>query len=142
MQVRSSDLKEFKDGRTVTSIIKNENAHKSYDTMLMTTLLDEEGKDIYDAKPSLLGHLQQGGSPSPLDRIFATQLAVEGVNFLLGSVGNPNPFQAFLGIKGHKVVPHNLRGFPATMDRKFERPVQQWWLDFKDIVLKMSNKPQ
>jgi 6-phosphofructokinase len=42
---------------------------------LSVHLFEEEGTDLFDVRPAILGHLQQGGNPSPFDRIQATRFA-------------------------------------------------------------------
>ena len=37
---------------------------------------------MFDSRTTILGHLQQGGIPSPLDRIRATKLAVNCIDWL------------------------------------------------------------
>ena len=50
----------------------------------MCALFEEEGGDLFDVRQAILGHLQEGGDPSPFDRILATRLADECVSFLVG----------------------------------------------------------
>ena len=38
-------------------------------------LFEREGGDLFDVREAVLGHVQQGGNPSPFDRIQATRLA-------------------------------------------------------------------
>ena len=132
---------EFKDGRRIALVIRNENAHKAYTTDFMTTLFDEESCGYFDAKHSILGHLQHGGSPSPFDRIVASRLACGGIDFLVRQLGSPSPFSAFLGLIGGKIVENNLHTFPAMVDEAFERPKNQWWEDYRTIIDVLSRKP-
>ncbi|CAG8501827.1 20110_t:CDS:10, partial [Racocetra fulgida] len=71
-------------------------------------------KGLFDSRTSILGHIQQGGAPSPMDRIRATKFAVECVSFLekhaksSGSSDNPRIYTkdkesaAVIGINGAK----------------------------------------
>eukprot|EP00049_Salpingoeca_infusionum_P011375 m.197844 g.197844 ORF g.197844 m.197844 type:complete len:168 (+) comp14911_c0_seq36:2050-2553(+) len=57
-------------------------------TVGFSTVIAEEGKPTKDcpeftARQVILGHLQQGGTPSPLDRVRAARLAGSCVQFLL-----------------------------------------------------------
>lgn len=63
-------------------IIRNESVSTTYTTEVMSSILKEESEGLYDSKVALLGHLQQGGSPSPLDRTAAARLAVKCINWL------------------------------------------------------------
>ncbi len=65
----------FNMGKRLGLVIRNESANPVYTTNFMCSLFEEEGKDVFDVRPAILGHLQQGGDPSPFDRIQATRLA-------------------------------------------------------------------
>ena len=43
----------------------------------------EEGKDRFTVRDNVLGHSQQGGTPSPFDRNVATKMAAKTVNWLI-----------------------------------------------------------
>ena len=45
-------------------------------------LYSEEGKDKFTVRHNILGHMQQGGYPSPFDRNVATKMAAKTVSWL------------------------------------------------------------
>ena len=47
-------------------MIRNERGHPIYTTQFVSDLFEAEGGDLYEVRMSVLGHLQQGGDPSPL----------------------------------------------------------------------------
>jgi len=58
----------------------------------------------YDAKVSILGHLQRGGAPSSADRVLATRMGYTAVNELLeGST------RVTVGIRGSEIVTTPLK---------------------------------
>jgi hypothetical protein len=57
-------------------ILRNENASTNYSLDFLTKLYDEEGSGIFSVRNNILGHMQQGGSPSPFDRNYGTEMAV------------------------------------------------------------------
>ena len=63
-------------------ILRNECASKTYTTDVVANIIKSEGRGLFDSRTSILGHVQQGGAPSPTDRIRATRLAVKCVKFL------------------------------------------------------------
>lgn len=65
-------------------ILRNENASVNYTTQFIVQIFKEEGKDSFETKINVLGHAQQGGSPSPFDRNFGTKLAARAIEWLLG----------------------------------------------------------
>ena len=48
----------------------------------------DDNLDGYDARVSVLGHLQRGGSPSCFDRVLASRMGVKAVDFLLENKTN------------------------------------------------------
>ena len=63
----------------------------------MRTLFEEEGGDLFDVREAILGHLQQGGTPSPFDRIFATRLAVRCIDLLEQAINSHEPTGVCIG---------------------------------------------
>ncbi|CAB4054907.1 pfkA [Lepeophtheirus salmonis] len=51
-------------------ILRNEHASKNYSTDFIYRLYSEEGRDSFSARMNVLGHMQQGGYPTPYDRNF------------------------------------------------------------------------
>lgn len=49
---------------------------------MVNSIFKTEGKGLFDSRTAVFGHLQQGGTPSPLDRIRATRLAVRCVDWM------------------------------------------------------------
>ena len=56
-------------------ILRNENASNNYSLDFLTQLYEEEGSGIFSVRQNILGHMQQGGSPSPFDRNYGTEMA-------------------------------------------------------------------
>merc|ERR1711890_80159 len=64
-------------------ILLNENANENYTSDCLNRMYTEEGKNHFTVRNNVLGHMQQGGYPSPFDRSFATKLAARSVNWLV-----------------------------------------------------------
>jgi 6-phosphofructokinase 1 len=73
----------FDSGKRQGLIIRSENANAIYTTSFICSLFEEEGRDVFDVRPAVLGHLQQGGDPSPFDRIQASRLGRLCVEYLI-----------------------------------------------------------
>ncbi|XP_076332985.1 ATP-dependent 6-phosphofructokinase-like isoform X2 [Tachypleus tridentatus] len=67
-------------------ILRNEYANTNYTTDFIFRLYSEEGKDIFSTRMNVLGHMQQGGSPSPFDRNFGTKMAAKGAEWLISQL--------------------------------------------------------
>ena len=72
----------FRSGKRLGLVIRSENADPVYTTGFLTSLFEKEGGDLFDAREAILGHIQEGGDPSPFDRIQATRLTARCIDFL------------------------------------------------------------
>ena len=54
-------------------VIRNEKASINYTTDFLHSIYSEEGEGTFDVRTVILGHIQQGGNPSPFDRQYATK---------------------------------------------------------------------
>lgn len=127
-------IKGFKCGKRLGLVIRNEMAHTVYTTDFMARLFEAEGKDLFDVRQAILGHLQQGGSPSPFDRIQSTRLATQCVDFIIEQALASEPRSAFIGFKSGKISFTPLEDYPRVADQTHGRPKKQWWLDLRDIA--------
>jgi 6-phosphofructokinase 1 len=128
----------FEHGKRVGLIIRNENANDVYTTPLISALFEEEGHDLYDVRQSILGHLQQGGNPSPFDRIQATRFASRCINYLIAQIEKESTDSAFLGLQGKELKFHPLEDFARMADLNKQRPKEEWWLSLFPIVRLLS----
>jgi 6-phosphofructokinase 1 len=131
----------FKRGRRLSLIIRNEKVNQVYTTGFMVSLFEEEGGNLFEVRQAILGHLQQGGNPSPFDRIQATRLTVKCVEFLVDRAGQGRPDGAFIGIKGGRVQVLSLEDLPRMMDREHARPRDQWWMELREIAKILRQPP-
>jgi 6-phosphofructokinase 1 len=124
----------FESGKRLSLMIRNENANQLYTAAFMYALFEEEGRDLFDVRQSILGHLQQGGDPSPFDRIQATRLARRSIEFLIENLEAQKNGAAFIGLQAGQVEFHDLENFPKMGDPVTNRPKEQWWLELRKIA--------
>uniref|UniRef100_A0A665WZB1 ATP-dependent 6-phosphofructokinase, liver type-like n=1 Tax=Echeneis naucrates TaxID=173247 RepID=A0A665WZB1_ECHNA len=133
-------------------VLRNEKCHEHYSTDFIYRLYSSEGKGIFDCRVNVLGHLQQGGAPSPFDRNFGTKLGVRAIQWLTEKLrenyrqgsrvfANAPNTACVLGLK-RKV----LSFIPTTelkddTDFELRMPKVQWWFNLQQI-LKMLAKYQ
>jgi 6-phosphofructokinase 1 len=135
MQVDVENLnRAFASGKRLGLILRAEYANAIYNTPFMCALFEEEGRDVFDVRPAILGHLQQGGDPSPFDRIQATRLASLCLGYLIEECNKAGDNCAFIGLQKGHVHFHDMRDFERIIDAKYERPKEQWWLEMKGIA--------
>jgi 6-phosphofructokinase 1 len=131
-------LQEFKDRKRLGLIIRNEFANATYTTEFMRTLFEQESEGLFDVRQVILGHMQQGGSPSPFDRVQATRLAARCIDYLIEQATSEAPESAFIGLEAGKVQFRPLEEFPRMVDEAHARPKKQWWLDLKPIAQQLA----
>lgn len=126
-------------------ILRNEYANSNYTTDFIYRLYCEEGKDIFSARMNVLGHMQQGGSPSPFDRNVATKMASKAAEWLIsclkeGSKTNDpnacsNPETAvLLGLVRRQYRFTPVQTLQNITDFKHRIPTHQWWLKLRPLL--------
>ena len=124
----------FEHGKRLGLMIRNENADPFYTTDFISALFEKEGGDLFDVRQAILGHVQQGGSPSPFDRIQATRLATHCIEFLLDAPTGEPAAAAVIGLQGGRVHFTRLEELPRLMNRRYQRPREQWWMSIRPIA--------
>ncbi|MCB1778303.1 MAG: 6-phosphofructokinase, partial [Candidatus Competibacteraceae bacterium] len=124
----------FHKGRRFYLTIRNEYANDHYTTDFLARLFEEEGGHLFDVRQAVLGHVQQGGNPSPFDRILATRLAAHGIDFLTGELARGGAAGAFAGLAGGKLTTFPIKQMPDMVDIANRRPLEQWWLELRSVL--------
>lgn len=110
----------------------------SIDTM--SHLITLEGDNVFDSRTCKLGHLQQGSSPSPLDRIFAVKLAALAVDDLLSAQGTQKAI--VLGIQKGRICRTDVldKEFIALCNDDKRVPRYTWWLQYRTVAKMLANQ--
>lgn len=131
----------FHDGRRFYLTLRNEFANTHYTTDFLVRLFEAEGGDDFDVRQAILGHIQQGGNPSPFDRILATRLAAHCVDFLIKQLETGSTESAFIGLFEGKVSIFPFKQMSDMVDWDYRRPKEQWWLSLRPIVQALAQQP-
>jgi len=125
-------------------IIRNENCNANYTTDFIFNLYSEEGKGVFDCRKNVLGHMQQGGTPTPFDRNFATKMGSKSVMWLTDKLkecyrhgrifANTPDSACVLGMKKRSLVFQPLADLKAETDFEHRIPKTQWWLKIRPIM--------
>ncbi|XP_048508113.1 ATP-dependent 6-phosphofructokinase isoform X4 [Athalia rosae] len=126
-------------------ILRNESANLNYNTDFMQRLFSEEGKGLFSCRSNIIGHMQQGGSPTPFDRNLGTKMGSKAVEWFTeqlkkhtaadGTVNAVAPDTAvMLGI-----VRRQYRYTPFTelkdiTDFEHRIPTYQWWMKLRPLL--------
>lgn len=104
----------FLDGNRLSLVIRSEHADATYTTPFLVALYEQEGGDLFDVRQVVLGNLQQGGDPTPFDRILAARLAFAAGTYLAdGSRDTPS---VMFGVVGGRVQTTPLETYPQLVD--------------------------
>ena len=131
-------------------ILRNEKASSTYTTEFIANIIKEESGGRFDARYAVPGHVQQGGTPSPMDRVRAVRFGVKSLQFLENYIGKSkqeivdDPLScAVIGIRGARVkFSPMIRIEHDETDWKDRRPKDEFWMNLIDIVDTLSGRPK
>ncbi|MDO5050028.1 MAG: 6-phosphofructokinase [Actinomycetaceae bacterium] len=128
-------LKEsFRAGRRLFLVVRNEEAHDTYNREFLARVFESEGEGLYDVRHAALGHLQQGGAPSPFDRLLATRLVFEAVAKLAKILEKGRKDALYIGQSGSKIETFPVDRMMDQLDVENRRPYEQWWLSLYPVI--------
>lgn len=119
----------FRSGERLGLIIRSEGADPVYDTGFITSLFAKEGGDLFDARQAILGHIQEGGDPSPFDRIHATSLTARCIEYLSEQLEAGGRASAMVGFQSGRLQFTDLTSYPSLVSPDTRRPIEQRWMD-------------
>ena len=126
-------VERFKEGKRLGLVIRNEFANKIYTTNFLSALYEEEGSDVFDVRQAILGHLQQGGTPSASDRVLATRLSVKAIEFIERNINSDEKNYIGVGLKDGQLIEEKIENLPAQVNLEYFRPKKQWWENLSEI---------
>lgn len=135
-------------------ILRNERASTTYTTQVIADMIKEEANGRFESRAAVPGHYQQGGKPSPMDRIRALRMAIKCMQHIedryigksKGYIADDPLSAAVIGIQGSEVVFTPMggeTGLEATgTDWHDRRPKNEFWLSMRDTVDVLSGRPK
>jgi 6-phosphofructokinase 1 len=130
----------FKRGKRLGLVITSENADHVYNSGFIKALFERESEGLFSVRQSILGHIQQGGDPSPFDRIQATRFASKALEYLIEQASSETPTSAFLGLQHGRIHFTPLGDFPGLIEADSHRPKDQSWLSLMPLA-KVMGRP-
>uniref|UniRef100_A0A668W4Y0 ATP-dependent 6-phosphofructokinase n=1 Tax=Oreochromis aureus TaxID=47969 RepID=A0A668W4Y0_OREAU len=123
---------------------RNESCNSNYTTDFIFNLYSEEGKGIFDCRKNVLGHMQQGGTPTPFDRNFGTKMGAKAVLWLTDKLkecyrhgrifANTADSACVLGMRKRALTFQPLAELKEDTDFEHRIPKTQWWLKIRPIM--------
>jgi 6-phosphofructokinase 1 len=124
----------FRVGQRLFLTVMNERASPMYTSEFLCRLFEQESQGLFDAREVVLGQTQQGGAPSPFDRILGTRLAAHSIDWLSYQIDSASAGGAVIGLSEGKVRVLPIRDAGELADWEHRRPTQQWWLQLRPLV--------
>ena len=128
----------FQRGKRLGVVIRSEGANPTYSNEFIGALFAEEGGQYFSVRQASLGHLQQGGNPSPFDRILGTRMAQKSIEYIEQQCASDEPESAAIGLLRGSFRFTPLRDLPRLMDDENGRPKEEWWLNLRPVAKTMA----
>ncbi|XP_028987124.1 ATP-dependent 6-phosphofructokinase, platelet type-like isoform X1 [Betta splendens] len=125
-------------------VLRNENSNENFTTDFIYQLYSEEGQGVFDCRKNILGHMQQGGAPSPFDRNFGTKIAAKAVQWITRTLkdsfkggrvfANSDDTACLLGMRRRALVFQPVSQLRDETDFVHRIPKEQWWLKLRPLM--------
>uniref|UniRef100_A0A8C6PID1 ATP-dependent 6-phosphofructokinase n=1 Tax=Nothobranchius furzeri TaxID=105023 RepID=A0A8C6PID1_NOTFU len=119
-------------------VLRNENSSDNYTTDFIYQLYSEEGKGVFDCRKNVLGHMQQGGAPSPFDRNFGTKISAKAMQWLsqklVETYRRGKDSCCLLGMRARALVFQPVVQLKDDTDFVHRIPKEQWWLKLRPLM--------
>jgi len=129
-------------------VLRNEKANENYTTDFISKLYQEEGKGIFTTRMNILGHMQQGGRPTPFDRNMGTKMAAKSFNWLVQQLNVDGVYDkdketaftkektscCLLGLRARAYQYQPIANLKAETDFQFRRWKHVWWKQTRSIM--------
>ncbi|KAJ5691773.1 ATP-dependent 6-phosphofructokinase [Penicillium macrosclerotiorum] len=132
-------------------ILRNECASNTYTTQVVADMIKEEAKGRFESRAAVPGHFQQGGKPSPMDRVRALRMAIKCMQHIESYAGQnrdaiaEDPLSAaVIGVKGSQVLFSPMGGETGLEESETDwsrrRPKSEFWLELQNVVNVLSGR--
>ena len=128
----------FENGRRLFLVVVNEEADAHYNREFLANVFEAESGGLYDVRSSALGHLQQGGTPTPYDRLLATRLVNAALNECADQFADGRAQAVYVGDMGNAIQVRPVEHMFDDLDFANRRPFNQWWRDLRPILAAVS----
>lgn len=130
----------FDSGRSFYLTVMGEGASDHYTCEMIARMFEAEGQGRYSVRKMVIGHAQQGGSPTPFDRITATRLAYHAIQYLDDQLSQGSADYAAASSEDATLMAP-LRAVMDEMDWDSQRPRRQWWMRLREVFDQLSRRP-
>jgi len=93
----------------------DEHADPVYSSGFIRALFEKEGGALWDSREAILGHVQEGGNPSPFNRTGATRLTARCIKYLSEQLESGARASAVVGVQSGRVQFIDLASYPTQI---------------------------
>uniref|UniRef100_A0A2K6GXW8 6-phosphofructokinase type C n=1 Tax=Propithecus coquereli TaxID=379532 RepID=A0A2K6GXW8_PROCO len=122
-------------------VLRNESCSENYTTDFIYQLYSEEGRGVFDCRKNVLGHMQQGGAPSPFDRNFGTKISARAMEWISAKLKEcrgkrfvTDDSVCVLGISKRNLLFQPVAELKKETDFEHRIPKEQWWLKLRPLM--------
>jgi len=137
--------KKMEEGVERGLVLRNELANDNYSTDFIAKLYSEEGKGFLTARVNILGHMQQGGRPTPFDRNMGTKMAAKAADWLIEAIEknktstnsvytNSPETVVLLGLVKRQYKFSPIEELMRETNYEHRIPKEQWWLKLRPLL--------
>ena len=128
----------FEAGRRLLLVVMNEETSTHYDRKFISRVYESTGEGLFDVRDSALGYIQQGGSPTPFDRLLAARMVFHALGGLEEQFESGQRDAVYIGVGPGDISAHPMSDMEKQIDMSKRRPRDQWWLSFLPLVQPVS----
>lgn len=127
-------------------VIRNEMASRNYSVEFIKQLFSEESNGAFSTRVNVLGHAQQGGNPSPFDRLMASKMGGKVTEYLIEQIkeiakcgdrtkcADDPKYATLLGVVGRHDCFTPISELAEQVDFQNRLPLQQWWMKLRPLL--------
>ena len=130
-------------------LLRNEKSSDYFGTDFLTSLYQAESEKVFTARNCVLGHIQQGGAPSPFDRILGVRFATLAVEFVIKNIkenitmagdvdAQGSNTACLVGLEKKQNIFTPLTELKHATDFAHRLPKTQWWLHLQQLLRIMA----
>lgn len=128
----------FEQGRRLLLVVMNEETSTHYNRDFVAKAFEAAGEGLFDVRDSALGYIQQGGEPTPFDRLLATRLVYSAMELLQQMSRTGDKDALYIGMASNSIVAKHITEMEHAVDMRKRRPERQWWLSLRPVVQTVS----
>lgn len=124
----------FSNGRRFFLAIRNERASEQYTTDVLARIFEAESENLYDVRQAVLGHIQQGGAPSPGDRVQSTRLLAFAIDQVSKQLATDAAEGLYVGLVEGNPKASPISRMLEELDVEHRRPKKEWWAEMATVL--------